>query len=172
MNRSQEKGFALIFTMLILILLTVVVISSVKTTTSGERTSGSYMDRTRAFQAAEQALVQGKALLMDNADVCVAGCIVGASKVVSASASLGDRVGFSVASDWDGSAAVANDATLTGTGSAQFKIALLSDTDLRNPDDPTGTPRTNCTPYSILGQGEGMAGGEVRLQTVVWLCPI
>lgn len=170
MNRNQEKGFALIFTMLVLILLTVVVLSSVRTTTSGERTSGSYMDRTRAFQAAEQALAQGKALLMDNADQCLdPGCSIGTSKVAGAAVA---PVAFSTVSDWSNTDAITADLASAQDGSAYYKIThLLATGGLRDLDNP-GTPHADCRPYSVMGRGVGLAGGEVVLQTVVWLCPI
>lgn len=167
MTRNQEKGFALLFSMMVLILLTVVVISSMKTTTTGERASGSYLDRTRAFQAAEQALVQGKALLMQNADQCLDGCAIGASKVASASPT---QVAFSTLSAWTDTNKIV--ATLTGSqaSSAAYVITQLSENSLASP--ASGASRNDCRAYSIMGRGAGVGGGVVVLQTVVWLCPV
>lgn len=170
MKKNREKGFALLFTMLVLILLSVVVISSVRTTTFGERVSGSYMDRTRAFQEAERALAQGKAMLMDNSALCLDGCQVSSSGVV-ADSGLGQAFG---ATTWDWSSASLNIVT---DNNASYIIDKLKKTDTAGVPvefvtPSTGQTRTDCQPYSILGRGQGNGGGEVVLQTVVWLCPI
>lgn len=167
MTRNREKGFALIFSMLVLVLLTVVVVSSMRTTTTAERAAGSYMDRTMAFQAAEQALIQGKALLMENSDQCLEGCSIGASKTASPSTV---QVSFSTVSDWTGSNQIAATLGSSQVGSAAYAITQLSENSVASPS--SGTARSDCRAYSVMGRGAGVGGGVVVLQTVVWLCPI
>lgn len=167
MIRSQEKGFALIFSMLVLVLLTVVVVSSMKTTTTSERASGSYLDRTLAFQAAEQALVQGKALLMENSDQCLEGCSINGSKVVSPSTA---QVAFSTLSSWSDTNKITATLGSSQLSSAAYTIAQLSENSVASP--ASGTTRNDCRAYSVMGRGAGVGGGVVVLQTVVWLCPV
>ena len=79
---GQQAGFALIISMLVLVLLTIVVLSSVRVNTMGERMAGSYLERNRAFQAAEQAIMEANATLMANPDVCfesILGCAIAAN---------------------------------------------------------------------------------------------
>jgi type IV pilus assembly protein PilX len=167
MRKNREKGFALIFSMMVLIVLTVVVISSMKTTTSGERASGSYMDRTWAFQAAEQALLQGKALLMANSDQCLDGCAFTSAKVVSPSTT---QVAFSTVGSWTDTNKIAATLTTSQASSAAYVITQLSENSLASP--ASGANRLDCRAYSVMGRGAGVGGGVVVLQTVVWLCPV
>lgn len=167
MNRSQEKGFALIFSMIILVLLTVVVISSTKTITSSERASGSYMDRTMAFQAAEQALVQGKALLMENSDQCLEGCQFNSAKTVSPSTT---KVSFSTLGAWTDNNKIAATLATSQAANAAYVITQLSENSVASP--ASGSNRVDCRAYSVMGRGAGVGGGVVVLQTVVWLCPV
>ncbi|WP_170160166.1 pilus assembly PilX family protein [Azonexus fungiphilus] len=166
MNRLQG-GFALVFSMMVLAILTAIVIGSVRSTVSGERASGSHMDRTAAFQAAEQALIQGKSLLMENADTCLTGCAIASDKSASASTA---QTAFASVNAWSDANKI--DATLASgqNGSAAYRIVQLSSGSLTSP--ATGTARSDCIPYSVMGRGVGVAGGVVVLQTVVWVCPV
>src|SRR5574343_181529 len=83
----RQRGFALIMSMLVLLMLSIVVLNAVRSNVLNERMAGAYMDRTRAYQAAEQAVQQGKALLMSNTTVCfesALGCSVAANGAATA----------------------------------------------------------------------------------------
>ena len=158
---SPQKGFALIVSMLILLVLTILVVNAVRNTTMNERMAGNYMDRTRAMQAAEQALRQAETLLVTNGDTCLSGCAVSGGKVTDSAASA-----VSIPAAWVD--ANANDMTkATDQGSSgKFQVALLADSFL-----PTG--KSGCKAYSVMGRGEGLdTRSVVVLQTIAFVCSV
>ncbi|WP_366940761.1 PilX N-terminal domain-containing pilus assembly protein [uncultured Azonexus sp.] len=167
MEMNRQRGFALVFSMIVLVILTAIVVGSVKTTTSVERAAGAYMDRTMAFQAAEQALSQGKTRLMENADICLGGCSFASSGAVTASTT---QTNFGSAGAWSGANKITALLSSGQQGGAEYEILQLSPSALASP--ASGVSRSDCRPYSVMGRGVGMAGGVVLLQTVVWLCPV
>jgi len=164
MHKIKEQGFALLLSMLVLGILSTLVIGSVRSTVSMERGSGAQLDRAVAYQAAEQALLQGKTLLMANSDLCLSGCSVAAGVVAAGAAAV------ALPAAWN--AANATVATLAANqpGSAQYVIQQLNTATFVSP--ASGVSRSDCVGYSIMGRGVGRRVGEVVLQTVVWLCPV
>lgn len=156
-----QKGFALIVSMLILLVLTILVVNAVRNTTMNERMAGNYMDRTRAMQAAEQALRQAETLLVTNGDMCVSGCAVDAGTPSASTASVA-----SIPTVWaDAKATTMTKATDQGS-SGKFQVALLADTFL-----PTG--KTGCKAYSLMGRGVGLdTRSVVVLQTIAFVCSV
>lgn len=75
-STGGQRGFALIVSMIILLVMTVLVVNAVRHTSLNEKMSGNYMDRTRAFQAAEQGLRQGEAALANDLCSTTGGCRV------------------------------------------------------------------------------------------------
>ncbi|WP_203467881.1 PilX N-terminal domain-containing pilus assembly protein [Dechloromonas sp. TW-R-39-2] len=167
MNRpghNREQGFALIFSMLTLLLLTIIVVNSVRTTTMNEQMAGSYMDRNRAYQAAELALRQGEALLSTHADLCLTGCLVVSTGTPTANTNGAVDLPPSFTAS-DAGTKVSITATTGGTDSS-FKIRQLSDAHV-----PSG--KSGCKAYSIMGEGKGIdTRTAVVLQTVAFMCPI
>lgn len=177
--RSQ-KGFALIVSMLVLILLTIVVLAAVRSNQLNERMAGGYMDRTLAFQAAEQALQEGRALLVANSATCfdsTLGCSIVPASAGAASATVTSLPGGTVLGSmnplpttWDSSKAVAVNLASGQKSTGAFTVTRLSGTSM--PVSGGGTV-SDCKAYSILGRGVGMdATTVVLLQAVVWMCGI
>lgn len=162
MNRpghNREQGFALIFSMLTLLLLTIIVVNSVRTTTMNEQMAGSYMDRNRAYQAAELALRQGEALLSSNSDICLTGCIVNGAGAVVAGSDSPNTLPASFTGNKEMTAA-------NGGTSGAYMIRQLSDAHVPS-------AKSGCKAYSIMGQGKGIdARTAVVLQTVAFMCSI
>lgn len=164
-NSGKETGFALIVAMIILAVLSVLVINSMRSTTFSERMAFSYMDRALAQQAAEQALREGGALLIENAAMCarnvddttILGCVVSSTGAVSAATAAGGALPIA----WSATNAVTMTAVTGQNSSAKYVIQLLN----------TSTP--NCWFYSIMAQGTGRdSNTKVVLQTVARLCSI
>lgn len=186
---QHQRGFALLTSMLVLLVLSIVVVNAVRTNLLNERASGGYMDRTRAFQAAEQAIQQGKALLMANTTLCfesALGCSVSGGQV-SAIASgttplLNDATYSSnlpTGASWADGRAVTISPSTKSDGTAQntkYMVTRLANTSLVTPTETGGTQsylQSNCKAYSIIGRGVGMdSNAVVMLQVVTWLCPI
>lgn len=175
-----QKGFALIISMLVLILLTVVVLASVRANQFNERMAGGYMDRTLAFQAAEQALQEGRALLVANAAVCfdsTLGCSVVPVSAGSASATITSLPGGSnlpemtpLPTTWDASKSVAANLANGQKSKSAYTITRLKGTSM---PVTGGGSVSDCKAYSVLGRGVGMdATTVVLLQAVVWMCGI
>lgn len=180
---QHQRGFALLTSMLVLLILSIVVVNAVRTNLLNERASGGYMDRTRAFQAAEQAIQQGKALLMANTTLCfesALGCSVNSGGQVSAIAS-GTTLPNTLPNggSWVDGQAVTISPSPKPDGTTQYTkymVTRLANTSLVTPTETGGTQsylQSNCKAYSIIGRGVGMdSSAVVMLQVVTWLCPI
>lgn len=157
----NQRGMSLIVAMILLLALTILVLAATRSGILGERIAGNHMDRTRAYQAAEQALSQAKALLTTNGDTCVTGCDS------SATIPTGNFV-TAIPTAWsDTNAGTATLATGQGS-SAKFLINRLSPSASFVPSG-----KTSCTPYSILARGQGLdSASVVVLQTIAYVCPI
>lgn len=175
MTHDNQRGFVLITTMLILLVLTILVVNAVRGTTLNEKMSGNYMDRTNAQLAAEQALRQGQALLVENGEQCLSGCAIGASTVTASTAAATE-----IPTGWNhvGNGAARSVTTATGQRtSGSYKIAQLPDTFVpKSTDVPACTApycRDGCKAYSIMGQGKGYdTRTEVLLQTIAFVCSV
>lgn len=157
----SQRGFSLIVAMLLMLALTILVISATRSSTLGERMSGNHMERTRAYQAAEQAVNQGIALLQSNGNTCLTGCdssnVTGIGAVVNA-----------LPSSWSDTGATIATLASEQRSSAKFLINRLPNTSAFLP-----TSKTSCMPYSIMGRGVGLsADSTVVLQTVSYVCPM
>ncbi|GHD64574.1 pilus assembly PilX family protein [Jeongeupia chitinilytica] len=159
-NRNQQ-GFVLVVSLILLVIVTILVVNAMRVTTMNEKMAGNYMDRNRAYQAAEQALRQGESLLQNNAETCLSGCTGSNVNGVGAVAS-----GNAVPSTWsDNGASNANVITGQAT-SAKYLVNQLSDT-LRPVD------KSSCKAYSIMGRGQGIdSRSVVILQTIAYVCPV
>lgn len=164
LRSGHQSGFVLIVTMLVLIVLTILVLNAVRASTINEQVAGSYMDRNRAMQAAEQALRQGQELLLNNGEVCLKGCGVVAGVVAdnSAAAPLDSLNGIPLR---EAELTAVTLAAGQGT-SASFQIDRLND--LMRAADKGG-----CKAYSIIGRGVGLdTRTDVMLQTVAYVCEL
>jgi len=163
-QHHKQSGLSLIVAMIMLLVLTILVISGVRGTTMGERMSGNHMERTRAYQAAEQALSQGLATLQNNGDSCLSGCTNATSPAV-AGAGIAQ---LALPTAWvDTNAADVTKATAQAS-TARYAIHLL-------PQNATFRPigKESCMPYSVMGRGVGLnSASVVILQTVAFVCPI
>lgn len=161
-NSRLEKGFTLIFTMLILLVLTILVLAAVRQSTLNEKMSGNYMDRNRAQQAAEQAIQQAKALLVANGETCLSGCQFSSSGVATSSSTPLNAIPTS----WTGVNAIPMTLYAGQTTSGTYKIDLLASSFLP-------AAKNSCIPYSITGRGQGIdSRSVVVLQTVAFVCPV
>lgn len=166
---TRQKGFALIVSMLVLLVLTILVVNAVRNTSLNEKMAGNYMDRTRAQQAAEQALRQGEAALANDLCSSSTGCRVSSlSPVTVAIASV--AAATTVPASWTSAGALdvvlydASNSIKQQLSSAQLNVTLLADTFL-----PTG--KAGCKPYSLMGRGVGLdTRAVVVLQTVAFVC--
>ncbi len=166
---TRQKGFALIVSMLVLLVLTILVVNAVRNTSLNEKMAGNYMDRTRAQQAAEQALRQGEAALANDLCSSSTGCTVSSlSPLTVVAASV--AAATAVPSSWSSAGARnvvlydASNSVKQQLSSAQLNVTLLADTFL-----PTG--KAGCKPYSLMGRGVGLdARAVVVLQTVAFVC--
>lgn len=157
----RQRGFALIVSMLILLVLTILVINAVRNTSLNEKMAGNYMDRTRAQQAAEQALRQAEALLVANGDTCVTGCAVSAGTVVASSVNV-----TAMPSIWSDTGATTMGLATDQHTSGKFQVAQLADAFL-----PAG--KAGCKAYSLIGRGQGFdSRAVVVLQTVAFVCSV
>lgn len=157
----RQRGFALIVSMLILLVLTILVINAVRNTSLNEKMAGNYMDRTRAQQAAEQALRQAEALLVANGDTCVTGCAVNAGAVVASSVHV-----TAMPSTWSDAGATTMALATDQHTSGKFLVAQLADVFL-----PAG--KAGCKAYSLIGRGQGFdSRAVVVLQTVAFVCSV
>lgn len=174
----RQRGFALIMSMLVLLMLSIVVLNAVRSNVLNERMAGAYMDRTRAFQAAEQAIQQGKAALMSNTAVCfesALGCSFAANGTATAIAS-GTQLPTSMPESWAGAGtpvAMTLASSQTGRSSGSFAITRFRDAGGQGLQKTiNGTFDSNCKAYSIMGRGQGTdADAVVIIQVVTWLCP-
>ncbi|MBE9609748.1 pilus assembly PilX family protein [Chitinilyticum piscinae] len=156
----RQQGFVLIVALLLLVVVTILVLNGMRGTTLNEKMAGSYMDRHRAYQAAEQALRQGSALLQANAETCLDGC-TNSNVVGTGPASAGG-----LPTSWSDTHAVAATLASGQQSSGKFVINLLPDT-LRPAD------KTSCKAYSVMGRGQGLdSRAVVVLQTTAFVCPI
>lgn len=168
----KDGGFALLMAMIILFVLTILVVNAVRGSSLSEQMAGSYMDRNRAMQAAEQALREGETKLMaldatTHYPVCLEpqGCKVNASGTVSLVATQVTTMPGSW--DDDADATPITKATDQATN-AWYQIAFLAPSLM----DPTKVT-DGCMAYSIMGRGQGIdTRTEVILQTVAYVCPI
>ncbi len=163
----RQNGFALIMAMIILAVMSILVINSVRNTTLGEKMAGSYMDRTRAQQAAEQAIRQGEAILVANGKTCYKGCAVSSSAIVTSTTAAENAL----PTVWPVSDAGAVTVT-TATGQVSTaKYVVVRLTTAFRPSDASN-PLSKCMPYSIMGKGVGAdTRSIVILQTVALVCP-
>lgn len=161
MNTFQkQQGFVLIVSLVFLLVMTVLVTGTMVGTTQNERMSGSYLDRNRAYQAAEQALRAGERALASQGEACLSnGCINDTTN------------GF-------GGLANTLPSTWLATGSRSFTKSgnQMAYSYLVNPLAtgllPAAKSVAGCSAYSIRGRGEGLASNTVVvLQTVIYLCP-
>lgn len=162
----RQNGFALIIVMIILAVMSILVVNSVRNATLGEKMAGSYMDRTRAQQAAEQALRQGEAILIANGKLCLAGCAVSSTAVVTSSTAAATVLPAA----WPGDAGAVTATTATGqVSSAKYVVSLLGSAFV--PASPSVLNK--CKPYSIMGKGVGAdTSSIVVLQTVAFVCSV
>lgn len=178
-NSGRETGFALIVAMIILAVLSVLVINSMRGSTLSERMAFSYMDRALAQQAAEQALREGGAKLIEHAAKCarneadpsIYGCTVAKDGTVSAAKApsgadklhvwSADAVDLPAA--WSGTNAVSVTKLTDQKSSGNYEVALLK---------VDAEPK--CWLYSIMGQGKGSDtdNTKVVLQTVARVCSL
>lgn len=161
----RQNGFVLIIAMIILAVMSILVINSVRNTTLGEKMAGSYMERTRAQQAAEQALRQGEAILVANGKMCFAGCAVSSSANVTNSTAAATALPAAWPANDAGAVTVT---TATGqVSSAKYVVNLLGSAFV--PASPSVL--NTCKPYSIMGRGVGAdTRSIVILQTVAFVC--
>lgn len=161
MPYQKQGGFALVVTMLVLLVLTILVVNSVRSSTMNEQMAGSYMDRNRSLQAAEQALRQGQSLLLNNGETCLAGCSVAAGAVSASVVQSAMPLAWPGAANATAVTLAANQAT-----SASYQIVQLNDA-LRAAD------KTSCKAYSIMGRGVGIdSRAAAVLQTVAYVCAL
>ncbi|AOY00950.1 PilX N-terminal domain-containing pilus assembly protein [Jeongeupia sp. USM3] len=160
-HSRRQNGFVLVVSLILLVIVTILVVNAMRTTTMNEKMTGNYMDRNRAYQAAEQALRQGEALLQNNADTCLTGCTN--ASVVGMGAAAAANTMPNTWSDTNAENAI----VVTGQAtSAKYLVNQLSDSFL--PSDKAG-----CKAYSIMGRGQGIdARSVVILQSVAYVCPI
>jgi type IV pilus assembly protein PilX len=146
-----------------------------------EKMAGNYMDRNRAYQAAEQALRQASALLQSNSDSCVDGCTN--SNVTD----VGPAVN-SMPSSWP----INKDDPLFNfittvkskdkNNNLVSKIYLDEDKNIfvlsqylinQLPDSMRPAGKESCKAYSIMSRGQGIdTRSIVMLQTIAFVCPI
>ncbi|MEI7430438.1 MAG: PilX N-terminal domain-containing pilus assembly protein [Betaproteobacteria bacterium] len=162
--RSNEQGFILMLSVIMLLIITILVLNSVRTSTMNEKMSGGYMDRSLAQNLAELAIAEGQESLVsseDNADKCRSGCSVTGLTAVTANATAAD-----LPSNWP-----SNDAGAINSSNgvkAKFVVTLLADTAI-----PSGNKQSKCKPYSIMGRGEGNDSRTVVvLQVVAFVCDL
>jgi type IV pilus assembly protein PilX len=158
---KKEHGFVLIVALMLLAIVTILVVNSMRSTTMNEKMAGNYMDRTRAYQAAEQGVRQAQALLQNNADSCLEGCTN--ANVVGTGAAVDE-----IPSVWsDINAADVHLASGQQT-SAKYLINLLPKKVL-----PANHSKDDCQPYSIMSKGQGIdSRSVVVLQITAFICPI
>jgi type IV pilus assembly protein PilX len=167
----KDGGFAMIMAMIILFVLTILVVNAVRGSSLSEQMAGSYMDRNRAMQAAEQALREGETKLMTlntatNDPICLdpQGCKVAADGSVTLIATQVTTMPGS----WDATADKTQITQVTDQATnAWYQIAFLAPALM----DPTKVT-DGCMAYSIMGKGQGIdTRTEVILQTVAYVCP-
>ncbi|MDO6384680.1 MULTISPECIES: PilX N-terminal domain-containing pilus assembly protein [unclassified Uliginosibacterium] len=160
---KKEQGLSLIVSLVLLLALTILVLSATRTGTLGERITGNHMDRSRAYQAAEQALSQAQAALTANGEACMGPCTSIPNTGIGAASAAN-----TVPSAW--SDTDSKEVTLaTGQGtSAKFVINALTPA---SSFVPTG--KESCLPYSIMGKGQGLnSNSVVILQAISFVCPM
>ncbi|MBM3116453.1 pilus assembly PilX family protein [Jeongeupia naejangsanensis] len=160
-NFRNQQGFVLVVSLILLVIVTILVVNAMRVTTMNEKMAGNYMDRNRAFQAAEQAMRQGESLLQNNAETCLSGCT---GTNVSGVGSV--ATGNTIPNTWsDNGSSSANMITGQAT-SGKYLVNQLSDT-LRPSD------KSSCKAYSIMGRGQGIdSRSVVVLQTIAYVCPV
>ncbi|QKJ66200.1 hypothetical protein HQN60_05435 [Deefgea piscis] len=165
MKNHKDNGFILIIALILLAVVTILVVNGMRSTTMNEKMAGNYMDRNRAYQAAELALRQGSALLQANADSCLDGCsnatVTGVGPVVTAMPSVwSDNLSTQAVIP------VPTSSPAPAWVSAKYLINQL-------PDAMRPSDKTSCKAYSVMGRGQGIdTRSVVVLQTTAFVCPL
>ena len=159
----KQAGMSLIVAMIMLLVITILVLSGLRNTTMSERMSGNHMDRTRAYETAEQGITQGLAVLQNNPDACLSGC-TSASGINNAGLGASSTT---LPSSWSDTDAVdITKATGQKTG-GKFVINQLTDAGF------VPTAKAGCMPYSVMAKGVGLdSNTTVILQTIAFACPM
>jgi type IV pilus assembly protein PilX len=161
MNTFQkQQGFVLIVSLVFLLVMTVLVTGTMVGTTQNERMSGSYLDRNRAYQAAEQALRAGERALASQGEACLSnGCANDTSNGFGALLNA-------LPNNWVATGSLA----VTKSGNQMAYSYLVNP--LASSLLPAAKSTAGCSAYSIRGRGQGLASNTaVVLQTVIYLCP-
>lgn len=164
MKPNKEKGFILIISLILLITVTILVVNSMRNTIMNEKMAGNYMDRNRAYQAAEQALRQGSALLQTNSDSCLEGC-TNTSATGNAVSGVGP-IALAMPDSWSDT-----DSKIIDLGTGQLTTGKFLINQL--PDAMRPLDKLACKAYSIMGEGKGIdPRSVVMLQTTAFVCPL
>lgn len=163
-HHNRQDGFVLIVALILLTTVSLLVLAGMRGSLLGERMAGNYMDRNLAKLAAEQALTQGLAKLQANSTTCFdTGCT--SANVAGTGAALTATV---LPSAWSDTNSVAVTVTSSQASSASYLINWLNNTTFT----PTGSGRSLCKAYSVMGKGVGKnTASVVVLQTVAYVCP-
>lgn len=174
LRSTQQQGFALLVSMLVLLLLTIFVVNAVRNSMLQEKMSGSYMDRNRALQVAEQAMRQAESILAKNAQACLDqyesfGCTVTGTLPNPTIAMATGNGATSLPATWTDTNAVS--ATLTSAQSSAGQTAKFVVTWLAPGFVPAD--KSTCKAYSIMGRGTGIQSTTVVvLQSVAYVCSV
>lgn len=163
---GQQRGTALIISLIILLLMTLLGVTGMQTTLVQERIAGNVRDRNLAFEAAEAALRQGESYLADNA---VVGPFNGANGLYQPVASGDPR--WEVVTWTNQSHVQPVDFSVQGTTLARNPAYIIEEL-APAPADPTGSlaadaPLPTMRFYRITARGWGGSDmAVVQLQTV------
>jgi type IV pilus assembly protein PilX len=157
--KRSQNGFVLIIAMILMVVMSLFAVSGMRQAAMSEKIAGGYMDRNRAQQAAEQALLQGQTLLRANAVTCMETTCDNTNLVGLASAYNGSAL----PDTWSDANSVAVVLAAGQLTSAKYLINALTHADYA---------KTDCKPYSILGRGVGLnVSTVVLLQSIIYICP-
>jgi type IV pilus assembly protein PilX len=156
--KSGQDGFVLIVAMILMVVMGIFAMNSMRSATVGEKIAGNYRERNQAFMAAEQALAQGQALLRANAVTCLESVCDNTTLVGTAASYAGNTLPVTWSETNASAVGVVNGQSTSG----KYLINALTN---------AAFAKSECAPYSVMGQGVGInANDTVLLQTVVYIC--
>lgn len=161
-DRSNQRGAALIVSLIIMVIMTLLGLAAIRGVTQQERMAGNSQSRSVSFQAAEKALRDIESTIEAASPRITQAA--GSCAVVSTLKTCGPPTASATPRWLDSGFADWTDGAVVGTGSLaitpKYFVEYLGNTYSCNPSDPSAV--TNCYRYRITVRVGGGASGRAQ----------